>query len=412
MLKHFSRRGFLAIAGSGLLGSTSLAMPVLNSKMPPWFNFKQELTNTWDFTVISPDHVKINAIGFHGNALTRVLVLYAQKSTAYDVAISEMLTIFDEKRLRLRLDVVYYGSQPDTAMAAVKAAETDGTKAIVAMGSDTTSLMLKNYRDGKLPVITVCSKDPVILKQTPSYEYGSGTNFAFTSLNMPIDAQVGYLLQLRPHLKNVAVLVDASNVSAVETQAKPVAEYLNRRDIRALSLAVTNGASAPAQLPGMMSHAIAAMRRTDPTLQNSVFWITGSTAIFNQLKIISSMADKVPVISVVPEVVRPGDDSAVLSVGVSFESNAHLAAIYVSKVLKDPTSVGKLKVGVVSPPDIAINFRKAKAIDLRIPFSFFESATTVYDYDGKLVRADGVNINRQLISTRVPAGAKNAIINQ
>jgi putative ABC transport system substrate-binding protein len=40
----------------------------------------------------------------------------------------------------------------------------------------------------------------------------------------------------------------------------------------------------------------------------------------------------------------------------------------------------------VSPPDIAISFLKAREIGLRVPFSFFERASFVFDYEGKPVR--------------------------
>ena len=46
------------------------------------------------------------------------------------------------------------------------------------------------------------------------------------------------------------------------------------------------------------------------------------------------------------------------------------------------------KVGIVSPPDIAINFRKVREIGLAVPFSFFENAAYVYDYDGRMVRGN------------------------
>ena len=79
---------------------------------------------------------------------------------------------------------------------------------------------------------------------------------------------------------------------------------------------------------------------------------------------------------------------AVLSIGISFESNAHLAAVYASDILMGGKKAGELRVGIVSPPDIAINFRKAREIGMKIPFAFFESAGTVYDYDGRRVRPD------------------------
>ncbi len=43
----------------------------------------------------------------------------------------------------------------------------------------------------------------------------------------------------------------------------------------------------------------------------------------------------------------------------------------------------ELKVGLVSPPDITINFRKVRDIGMTVPLSFFEAAGTIYDYDGE-----------------------------
>ena len=111
--------------------------------------------------------------------------------------------------------------------------------------------------------------------------------------------------------------------------------------------------------------------------------------VFREIATINENADRVPVLSVVPDVVMPGSDSAVLSIGISFESNAHLAAIYGADVLQGRVNVGDLNVGIVSPPDIAINFLKAREIGLEIPFSFFESASFVYDYEGRIVRNNG-----------------------
>ena len=50
-------------------------------------------------------------------------------------------------------------------------------------------------------------------------------------------------------------------------------------------------------------------------------------------------------------------------------------------------------MGIVSPPDIAVSFLKAREIGLRVPFSFFETATFVYGYDGKPVRTTGRKTN-------------------
>jgi putative ABC transport system substrate-binding protein len=235
-----------------------------------------------------------------------------------------------------------------------------------------------------------------VLGQSPGYNKGSGNNFAFTSLNMPIDAQMAYVNDLKPKLRNIAVLVDSRNVSAIETQAKPVVDYAKSRGIRVLELSVQNPANAREELDRMVKEATAQMTRNDPDLSNSIYWVTGSTSVFREIATINANSGRAAVISVVPEIVKGGDDSAVLSIGISFESNAHLAAVYAADVLKGRAKVSDLKVGVVTPPDIAISFRKLRDIGMTVPLAFFEAASTIFDYDGKPVRVDGVSVQRNI----------------
>ena len=153
-----------------------------------------------------------------------------------------------------------------------------------------------------------------------------------------------------------------------------------------MNLAIQDPKNAKAELAELVRSAVATMRKNDPTLSRSLFWITGSTSVFREIATINRHSDRVPVLSVVPEVVKVGDDSAVLAIGISFKSNARLAAIYGTEILSGQKRAGDLPVGIVSPPDIAINFRKAREIGQEIPFDFFEAATYVYDVEGQVVR--------------------------
>jgi putative ABC transport system substrate-binding protein len=220
----------------------------------------------------------------------------------------------------------------------------------------------------------------------PDYTSGSKSNFAFTSLNVPVEVQMAYVKELSPDLVNLAVLVDSKNLSAVQTQAEPIASYARKRGIQVIWGAVQDPAKAREELRQIVRSAVQTMRKSDPQLDKSLFWVTGSTSVFREIRAINENSDRVPVISVVPEIVTAGADTAVIGIGISFESNAHLAAIYGSEILYGRIKAGDLKVGVVSPPDIAISFLKAREIGLRVPFSFFESASFIYDYDGKPVR--------------------------
>jgi putative tryptophan/tyrosine transport system substrate-binding protein len=363
-----------------------------------WFKFAPALRETWTFveTPKNPNMVLALPKRFEGPTTGRkkVLVLYPRPSSAYDIAISKILKVFDDKALEVELMAVNFEIDDAKGAAALKLAHERAFDLILSMGSESTAWLWANYKDGKIPVVTVCSKDPVVLRQTRGYNRGSGTNFAFTSLNMPIDVQMAYVHELKPKLKNIAVLVDSKNISALETQAKPVADYARARSIRVLELAVQDPNNAKAELEKMVRDATAQMSKNDPDLANSVFWVTGSTAVFREIATINANAGRAAVLSVVPEIVRGGDDSAVLSIGISFESNAHLAAVYAADVLGGRAVAGELKVGVVTPPDIAISFRKARDIGMLMPLSFFEAAGTIYDYDGKAVRVDGVSVGR------------------
>lgn len=364
-----------------------------------WFRHPPELRQGWRIDEVpgNPNQVDIRRALAADAPAHRVTVLYARASSAYDVAIGKLLEVFEAKGLNIAMTVVHYANDEARARDAVRQAETAPVvqgmaRLILSMGSETTAWLHENYRGAAVPVVSVCSKDPVELGQASGYDVGTGSNIAFTSLNTPIDVQMAYLLQLKPRLQNLAILVDEKNVSAIQTQALPIARAAERRGIRALMVEVKRRRHAREELTGLVPDAVASMRKNDPMLDNSVFWITGSTYVFNEIATINQHADRVPVLSVVPEVVRAGADSAVLSIGVSFESNAYLAAIYATDVLTGRAKAGELKVGLVSPPDIAVNFRKAREIGMTIPFAFFESASFVYDYEGNAVRSNGRNL--------------------
>jgi putative ABC transport system substrate-binding protein len=271
----------------------------------------------------------------------------------------------------------------------LKFAENGKFDLIFSMGSESTAWLFDNYLGGSIPVVSVCSKDPVQLGQTKDYEQGTGNNFAFTSLNMPVEVQLAYIVNLKPDLKNIAILVDNKNISAVQTQAEPVAAHARKNGIQVIMGSVQSPEKAREELAKIVPDAIRQMRVKDPDLSNSVFLVTGSTSVFKEMKIINEYAGRVPVVSMIPEIVTSGSDTAVVAMGISFESNAHLAAIYGADILTGRSKADTLKVGIVSPPDISISFAKAREIGLRVPFTLFETASFVYDYEGKSVRTSG-----------------------
>lgn len=382
----------LATIGSSLL----LATPALaDGRAADWFRYDDGVSQTWEVVPAVDDPLRVDVRPRHidsGAPLRRVLVLYPKTSSAYDTAMGKILEVFQEKEVNAALTALNFENDDGKGAAALQLAEEENYDLIFAMGSESTAWLHQYYRGGAIPVVSVCSKDPVALGQIDAYDRGTGSNFAFTSLNMPIEVQLAYLLDFQPELRNLAILVNSKNVSAVRTQAKPMAKLAKARGVSVMELAVQNPDNTRQELAELVGSAVTAMRSTDPGLEHSIFWITGSTAVFREIATINANADRVPVLSVVPEVVKAGDESAVMSIGISFESNAHLAAVYAVDILSGRAQAGDLPVGVVTPPDIAINFRRAREIGLDIPLTFFESATYVYDYEGRAVRDGGASV--------------------
>jgi putative ABC transport system substrate-binding protein len=363
-----------------------------------WFKYSSELDASWEFTgdPSAPTVVSIRrkAAEKQSTAKTnekprRVLVLYPRSSSAYDIAITKILSVFDSKEMNVEFTAINFELKQARGLETLQLAEKNGYDLIFAMGSESTAWLYDNYRGGKIPVVSVCSKDPVELGQMKDYENGSNSNFAFTSLNMPVEVQLAYILEFKPGLKNLAILVDSKNISAVQTQAEPIAARAQKKGIQVFMGTVQNPAKAGEELAHIVPEAVRTMQKNDPDLNNSVFLITGSTTVFREIKTINGKADRVPVVSMIPEIVSAGRDTAVLAIGISFETNAHLAAIYGTDILRGRAQAGQLKVGIVSPPDIAVSFLKAREIGMRVPFSFFETATFVYDYEGQPVRTPG-----------------------
>ena len=373
-----------------------------------WFKIGAETNVDWQ---VSQPEGKDNIIQIRprrllsSKPLRRILVLYPRASSAYDTAITKIVTIFRDKRIDAEFTVDMFNIDAVRGKAALDAAESNNFDLVLSMGSESTAWLWQSYRGGRLPVISVCSKDPVLLQQMKDYEHGSGTNFAFTSLNMPIDAQMSYVMQLRPELKNLAVLVDGNNVSAVQTQAQPAQEFARARGIRVYDLTVKSQKNAKDELAQLVRDAVTSMRKNDPDLSNSIFWITGSTTVFAEIATINAHSFRVPVLSTVTDVVQAGDNTAALSVGISFESNAYQAALFAVDVLENGRKPGDLPVGIVSPPDVAISFRKAREIGMRIPMPLFEGATVIFDNDGKLVRSNSADLQlrSQMKSTDTPS---------
>ncbi len=376
-----------------LLGTTWL---FAQEEGPDWYIMRDSVRRDWRmvYNRADPNRFRLIQISLPSNeAPQRVLFIFPKPSSAYDTAVERITAAFHNRGVNTDFTAINFEGDSQLGEELLREIAFENYDLIYSVGSTSTKFIYDNLSRITTPIVTVTSKDPVLLGLINTYG-GSGQNIAFTSLDVPIQVQMAYLRELRPDLRNIAVMYAKNNTSAYGTQVIPLIEFAGPEGINVIEVVVEDQSNARAELRQMMDPALDAMRRTDPRLDNSVFWITGSTSVFQEITTINSLAREVPVLSVVTDVVREGEDSAAISIGASFESNADLASFYGLDILLNGVNPGSLPVGVISPPDIAINFLKTRTIDLKVPFSFFESASTIYNANGDLVRLNGSKIGQ------------------
>ncbi len=368
------------------------ALEPVSDPAAEWFSLSPESGRSWLQQMgPSPDHILIHPPQ-PSDSDPKALVLFAKTSSAYQISMNRMLAVFQQKKMRVAWTLFNFHEDPARAAAETAKARKGEYQIVFAMGSGATDYLHRRMAGSSTPVVTVCSKDPVLMGLVDSYEGGSGTNFAYTSLNVPVEVQMNYLRTLRPNLSQIAIVYARDNVSAVRTQVKPMADKAQEAGIEIHRVVVGNRDRAQGELKWRIRRAVKAMRDHDPRVEKSVFWITGSTSVFEEMDTILQHTGNVPVLAVTPSLVTSGDHSALLSIGTSFESNAKLAALYGIRILRGSVDPGSLDVGVILPPDISINFKKAHDIGLKIPFEFFESASRIFDVRGRLVREHGQKV--------------------
>lgn len=328
----------------------------------------------------------------HGDSLKQVLLLSPKWSDAYDEASATIIEQFTNKGLHKEFILFNYLGRESQAASMIKQAERVGVELIFSVGSAVTEYMTHSYANGRIPVVTACSKDPFSIGQVDRNIGMSQNNIAYTSLNISVETQVSYLKeQFLFDLKKIAVIYDQDNTSSIITQVQPLDEYL-KHDTHGIELEKikVNLAQIEETLYRPMEKVVSRSKRSGDT----VFLITGSTELFELIGYINYFAGDVPILSVTPSHVGEGDNSVFVSIGVSFRTNAKLAADYGARIIQGVAQTETLPVGVVSMPDISINFLRKPSYQLKVPFSFFEDSSFIYNYDGEAVRKNGASVVR------------------
>ncbi|PML77462.1 ABC transporter substrate binding protein [Enterovibrio norvegicus] len=321
-----------------------------------------------------------------------VWVIVSRKAASYDTALLTMLNVYKQEFDSISFNVVKLPETVDELKQVLDSADQQA-QLIYTVGSKATVAVHTLYQGGKLPVVSVNAKDPVLMGLIDDYR-GSGDNFAFTSLNLPANVTLSFLLKYMPELSQIGVLYARTNKSAYLTQFLPLQKEAERRGIRVLGFEVDES-NEEQMLERVMASEISALKSQDGNLDTTLLWLTGSSSLLARVDEINGLSQNLPLLTVVPEAVNGEEHSALMSVGVSFVNNAHQAALYGIRILRDGENAGGLPVGVISPPDISISFRQAKRLEKAVPLVLLEMASDVYSENGSVVRSQGMSVERQ-----------------
>ncbi|WP_407637576.1 ABC transporter substrate binding protein [Enterovibrio calviensis] len=369
--------------------SFSVSSYATPSDWPDWMGETVKLTAEEDWTFEGNDD-ELHIAPRKSNPTIWVIV--SRKAASYDTALLTMLNVYQQEFDSVSFNVVKLPKTEVELEQVLDAAE-QRAQLIYTVGSKATVAVHKQYQGGKLPVVSVNAKDPVLMGLIDNYR-GSGDNFAFTSLNLPANVTLSFLLKYMPDLSQIGVLYARTNKSAYLTQFLPLQQEAERRGIRVLGFEVDESME-DQTLERVMASEISALKSQDPQLENTLLWLTGSSSLLARVDEINGLSQSLPLLTVVPEAVNGDEHSALMSVGVSFVNNAHQAALYGIRILRDGEKAGGLPVGVISPPDISISFRQAKRLEKAVPLVLLEMASDVYSENGSVVRSQGMSVERQ-----------------
>ncbi len=163
----------------------------------------------------------------------KILVIVSRQAKSYDIALETLLGIYSRElplaRIVVRkLPVTQTGSDGQQLLLQMLKEAEGKTHLIYTVGSKATVAVRNVYKGGKVAVVSVNAKDPVLLGLIDS-DQGSGDNFAFTSLNLPAEVTLVFMKRFNPSLRQIGVLYARKNKSAYTTQYLPLKKNSPRR---------------------------------------------------------------------------------------------------------------------------------------------------------------------------------------
>ncbi|GLO63062.1 hypothetical protein MACH09_35700 [Vibrio sp. MACH09] len=366
--------------------SSVLAETTSDESWPYWLgnDVKVEAESSWNVST-SGNSLELSSI----SKQTKVWMILSKPAKSYDTALKTMLNVYKKQAENIQFRLFLLSDVEEQLPSWLNTMEQQADL-LYTVGSKATATIYKQYAGGKVPVVSVNAKDPVLLELIEDYS-GSGNNFAFTSLNLSASVTLSFIKKFDEELTQIGVLYAESNRSAYLTQYLPLKSQAEKQGMQVFALSVDED-DPKRQLQAVMEQQVNQMRKQDPTLSHSILWLTGSSSLLRRIGEINQYSAELPLLTAVPEAVNGSSESALMSVGTSFVNNAYQAALYGLKILNKEAQAKDLPVGVIYPPDISLNFMQAQRIDAVMPFILVEMASEIYAEDGSAIRSSGMSM--------------------
>ncbi len=195
-------------------------------------------------------------------------------------------------------------------------------------------------------------------------------------MNLPADITLSFLRRFKPSLTQIGVLYAKSNTSAYLTQFLPLQKEAEKQGVTVFPIEVDEN-NPELALQYVMQTTVESMKVNDGNLRQSLLWLTGSSSLLNRLDEINLYSEQLPLLTAVPDAVNGTQQSALMSVGVGFENNAHQAALYGIEVLKRAQHLPLCLWACCRHQTSRLALNKQYRVDTQLPFVLIEMVPAI-----------------------------------
>jgi len=279
-------------------------------------------------------------------------LIFAVKSSdiePYNLALKGAQEVFKSKELGAIVKVYDIKGDASIWKEVLKDIKEERPKVIMTFGTVATELVMMDVKDTPIVFSTVLNpEESGIVNSLTS----PGGNVTGASLDIPVEAQFSYILNMVPAVKKVGVLYNPKETGLIVERARATA---SRMQIQLIAEPVNSETDLPKAIDTLF-------RQVD------VLWSVADATVFSlpaiQKIIVETIRYKIPFMGISPSFVKAG---ALFSVKWDDIDIGRQAGEAVVKIISWRENISDIPVASPREVSISINARTARTIGLTIP---------------------------------------------